>query len=331
MRLHWLDMPDSAAELAPWLERRLLHGDLAELTTELAALRPYDEAPAPSLDEALHGETDEVLRQGLTCLPPQALYTLVCHPELLLALQERVLSDGGKYWRQLPADERFQPLVVRGRQRLTNWLAATDKESQEERTRPSPKRPAVEPLRNSSPRRPKSGEGFWSQTLLCCLSSAACAVAAVFVLEWSRGKFPKTPADMPAAVAAAPWGWMDDAVFQSDVPAPVYLHKLAKAAEQWFAHRPEDPHGVALRIGEFRQGCSRLLLAEHPALSSSDREWLHERCRVWAQRLDEHLVALESGANPLQIREEADATVRRLIDALRRRADEIAQGTPSLG
>ena len=69
---------------------------------------------------------------------------------------------------------------------------------------------------------------------------------------------------------------------------------LPSAASDWFKKRPEEPAAVAKRITEFRQGCSMLILAKHAPLSPEDRQWLVERCRLWARKLDDHLVALEA-------------------------------------
>ena len=55
--------------------------------------------------------------------------------------------------------------------------------------------------------------------------------------------------------------------------------------------RPDDPIDLARRIGEFRQGCSVLILSPHKPLSGQDRAWLVGKCRAWAAKLDAHLAA----------------------------------------
>ncbi len=331
MNLHLLNIPDNAEALAPWLEKQLLNGNLAELIAELAALRLETAKPAPLLDEALQGATEEVLQHGLAHLPPHALYTLLRQPALLLALQERVLVEGGAHWRR-SIDSRWGEAAAQGRERLTRWLVA----AADEQSKVAPLQPARQ--RENAPPRGSRRVGqdddtpVWRRMALSCLASAACALVALFALDWYRGAANLERVRSSSAESArATWGWMDQAVFQGSETGPEHLRRLAEAAEQWFHHRPEDVSGVARRIGEFRQGCSQLLLAEHPALSPEDRVWLRERCRAWAGRLDDDLQSLEAGADALQVRSESDATIRRLIAALHNRAQEREQTTKALG
>src|SRR5262249_62004424 len=112
----------------------------------------------------------------------------------------------------------------------------------------------------------------------------------------------------------------------SDKPAPESLTALADGGGEWSKKRPAGAAGVAKRIGEFRQGCSRLILAPHKPLGDEDRKWLVERCRVWAKKLDDQLAALEQeqGADPIKVRAEVDDIVNKLVDALRGRAKQAA-------
>src|SRR5207253_3173371 len=105
------------------------------------------------------------------------------------------------------------------------------------------------------------------------------------------------------------WGWSRPGALPGDVPAPAYLDRLADAAAEWFARRPDEPLALARRIAEFRQGCSVLILAEHKPLSAEDRRWLVVRCRAWAGALDRHLAAVEAGRDPARVRTEVDETV----------------------
>jgi hypothetical protein len=109
-----------------------------------------------------------------------------------------------------------------------------------------------------------------------------------------------------------------------DVSADRYLNGLADAAEDWFKKRPEKPADLARRLNEFRQGCSTLILAPHQPLAAKDRQWLVDKCRAWAVKLDRHLTDVEAGKDVLQVRREADETVEKLIAALRTRAAEVS-------
>ena len=141
----------------------------------------------------------------------------------------------------------------------------------------------------------------------------------VFLVERRRG------GDQGAtAVAASGWGWNRPGALADDLPPGVYLDRLADAAGEWFKKRPDDPIALARRIGEFRQGCSVLILSPHKPLSARDRAWLVEKCRAWAAKLDAHLAALEAGASAAKVRDDADATISKLIEALRDRAKSLA-------
>ena len=72
-----------------------------------------------------------------------------------------------------------------------------------------------------------------------------------------------------------------------------------------------------------RAGVERALRAfsqRFPAARTfAEREWLRERCRVWAGKLDQHLALLEKG-EAMQARAAADATIEQLIAALEKKA-----------
>jgi hypothetical protein len=112
-------------------------------------------------------------------------------------------------------------------------------------------------------------------------------------------------------------------VLQDGAPA-AYFHRLAETAGEWFDARPTDAAGLARRLGELRQGCSSLILADHQGLSAADQAWLVERCRTWAAKFDAQRTAIEGGADPAAVRAEADETVRKLMTALRERARATA-------
>lgn len=324
MELHLLSIPDNADALAAWLEECLLGPDLGEVAAELAAV--YDAAPAdaPALEEALAGRLPAVLAHGLRGLPAALLGRLLRHPTLLLDLQERVLTEGGEPWRR-PCDSRLLETTERGRDRLAVWVHASGNGAGASPL-PSPvttdDRPAA--AARSVPVRPRA-TSFWRQTLIASLASAACAVLAVFAFETLAHR--ETPSVATPAPAAPPrgWGWMNDAALAAAPTAPEHLRQLADAAHEWFNRRPTDAAALGHRLGEFRQGCTQLLLAEHAPLAEPDRAWLRERCRAWAAKLDTHLAALESGAAPATVLPQADDTITRLIQALRTRAEELEQ------
>ncbi|MCA9056071.1 MAG: hypothetical protein KDA75_19700, partial [Planctomycetaceae bacterium] len=108
-----LDIPEDHAELATWLEQRLVDLDLADV---VAGLEVFESRPADatSLLEILGDNRQDVLTQGLAALDSGQVQQLLRHPRLLLQLQELVLADGGPYWRRLPVSQELQRLVNTG-------------------------------------------------------------------------------------------------------------------------------------------------------------------------------------------------------------------------
>jgi hypothetical protein len=121
-------------------------------------------------------------------------------------------------------------------------------------------------------------------------------------------------------VQASAWGWARPGALPAHAERAEYLNHLADAAQEWFSSRPDRAEPLALRIGEFRQGCSLLILSDHPSLNTADREWLIDNCRAWSARFDGFLIALESVGDPFVIGRQADRTVEAIVASLRARA-----------
>jgi hypothetical protein len=304
MRVLALDIPDDPAGLPPWLERLLVGPDLPALAAELAAVHGNGAGPGPLVPEVLGEWLQPVLNRGLAVLPPEVLRTFLLRPSLLLGLQELVFASGGAYWDRLmasPADLAAQ--VARGRRRLEAlW---TEGERREEE-------PRVLPLRKPA--------AWYRRPWAAALAGAAAVLLAVAAYQRLS---PPRPSGT-TVVAQNGWGWSKPGALPTDRPAPAYLDALADAAVEWFKKRPEDRAELARRIGEFRQGCSVLILAGHQPLSPEVRDWLVDRCRNWAGELDKERAAVEAGGDVAQVRAEADATVNKLIKALHAKARELA-------
>ena len=302
MKLVALEIPDDPALLPGWLEGHLVNTDLAALVAELEAV--HGEQPDNlSLTDVLRDRRDAVLTRGLASLPAEGLKSLLRNPRLLLELQELILTEGGPCWLNGAAEAASkQDDLERVWNRLSDPLQQTS-------------RAAVLPV--APPSRRVVPLARWIATF-----AAAAAIVlgvGVFLVERRRG------GDQGAtAVAASGWGWNRPGALADDLPPGVYLDRLADAAGEWFKKRPDDPIALARRIGEFRQGCSVLILSPHKPLTAQDRAWLVEKCRAWAAQLDAHLAALEGGASAATVRDDADATINKLIEALRDRAKALA-------
>lgn len=80
------------------------------------------------------------------------------------------------------------------------------------------------------------------------------------------------------------WGWNSPHAFAETGDRRTYLAQLARSADEWFEveRTASTTEALALRIGEFRNACTKLQFAPHTSLPDDDREWLKERCRIWS-------------------------------------------------
>lgn len=293
MNLVVATIPEDPLELAAWLERRLVGLELDGLVAELTAI--HKPAAGPAVGEVLGAKLDQVRASGLSCLSRGQVRELLTRPALLLELQEDVLRRGGPYWDQVARTMPALHLKVEeGRKRLPEADV------------------------NARPRagvRPAAGAAtpWYRQTWFACLATAAAVLVCVGVWMMAR----------PAPSADVAWGWQRPGAVPENATASAYLERLADGADQWFARRPEDADALAKRIGEMRQGCSRLIRASHGPLKEADRQWLVERCKAWAKEFDAALLALEEGKEVGEVRQKMDETVRKLEKALRERAKQV--------
>lgn len=302
MNLHALDIPDAPADLAPWLERQLTGLHLAELVAELSAVHGAHGARDRSLEEVLGPHLQPVLEAGLSKVPHPVLRDLLRHPRSLLALQERLLIEGGPYWDSIEErSESVQDQVTRGWHHVSQLFGA-------DVATIAAKLPLAEPT--PAAQRP-ARQRNWGVTIF--------AAAAVLIMGFFLGvRFGPQP-----LTVASGWGWQRPGALEASGTQAEYLNHLADSAEEWFKKRPDTPAALAKRIGEFRDGCSTLLLAEHRPLAADTKQWLRERCSAWAGKLDAHRSGLEAGQDVQTVRAAADDTIQKLIKALRTKATEV--------
>jgi hypothetical protein len=301
MRLVAMTLPDEPAEQPGWLDRQLIGLDLAALVAELTAV--HGGGAGPSLDEVLGSQRQAVLNGGLVALPRSALMQLLGHPQLLLEVQELVLTEGGPHWQRLcRADTGLAALVERGEQALGATLTH---EAGSVAGRPFRLRPA-----------------WYCRPWLVSLATAATMLLIVYFF---REPLARQVVGPPSTVASA-WGWEKLAEPRPGTSPSAYLNELADAADEWFRQRPEVPSALARRIGEMRQGCSRLILAKDTPLANAEQTWLVMKCREWAEKFDKALTDLEGGRPAGEVRQEMDQTVTKLVAALRDRAERVKAG-----
>jgi hypothetical protein len=306
-------IPDDPAQLPGWLEARLVAPDFGRFVAELAAANPERGRAVPAR-QLLGDWYRKALADGFGGVPLGVLQQLLRHPKCLLELQEAVLTEGGAYWDEVAnRAEELTPAVERGRSALEGILAS------ESPTRANPERerrgeaPTPSLTVGVRPEKPRSYR-TWA---LASSALAACLLVAVGYLTLVKKQG-------GTEVAAVNWGWAKPGGIPRETQKPAeYFNALAATSEEWFNKRPDDAAGVAKRINEFRTGCSQLIFAPHASLAPTDKDWLVEKCRVWAKKLDDHLTELERGADALNVRGDADDTIRKLQAALRERATQL--------
>jgi len=277
MTLAIADMPDDPAARARWLDEQLVGDRLADLAAELSGF--LTEGPAVSIDgPAPH--LAQVLERGTAALPVDVLQKLLRSPATLLALQERILLEGGSYWAALPRPGGLA-------------IAA-------EHTRATI-RARLSPVQARSTARP------WRREAMRWASSFAVAAAVMIAFFATRD------VNRPNVVV---WGWSKPGTLSQSADAKSYYMALASGAREWYDQRPTDASTLATRLHELRQGCSTLILAEHLPLSAEQAKDLKERCRKWAAGFDTALASLEAGQDPLTVRTEVDAIVHKLVNYL---------------
>ncbi|MDA1016074.1 MAG: hypothetical protein O3A00_16665 [Planctomycetota bacterium] len=287
MSIHLLEIPNEAAELALWLEGHLRGTELHELVTECHALHRTQDSDAPELSQVLGSQASTVLDSGLQCLSFEQLAQLVQHSELLFDLQDLVMIHGGPHWHaeESAGSEKSEACW----QRIQEALAPT---------KPLPPEPPSKRL----------------------LPKIVAAMALGLIV--AVGYFATRPDPTPQVA----WGWAKPGALDEldQLPAPEYLESLAKSAETWFKKRPNSKAALAKRITEFRIGCDALIQAKHSPLNPEDKAWLIERCTAWSGKLDEHVAALESGADVMKTREAVDETINKLMKAIRNRSQTVS-------
>jgi len=306
MRLISFDMPDAVYEFAPWLEAQIVGLHLAELVAELAAIHHVRTLPAVSVADFLGASAFQlILTQGLKPLPTSSLQQLVSHPYYLLELQERIFTDGGPYWRNVPRSDAIQAackqslLMLQDKLTLAESLPATDGQN----AASEPEMPWASTLEASA----------WYQRPWPWVLNLATA-AAVFIIVYLSFRVPQNDFGKPEASKLV---WTSPEDLSKPASAEQYWQRLATVKRWWFSEKPANKVQLALRMGQLSQGCSVLILQEHRHLPPEAGERLRQKCRDWAKELNGYIVELQKGdADFQEIQKKTDALVIRLSDKL---------------
>lgn len=279
MKLLSLNMPESRIELNDWLERHLVGLELSKIVSELQAINGATSGDV-SLRELCGNELAGVFQSGLSQLSDGSLSKVLRHPRELLTLQEHIFIEGGDYWNHVETSQEHQASAARV---LTRFQ----------------RHPEITPAATRGKRFGLSRRNW----LVAAITTTVALISAIVWLQPDQN--------------APSWGWDRDGALAVDMTSEDYLNHLADGAQEWFKKRPDSPEGLVKRLRDFRHGCNTLIAAEHRPLSQTDRLWLVDRCRAWAEKIDGHVAALDGGASVDDIRKAADDTVTQLIEALR--------------
>lgn len=290
MTLAIATMPDDPQARSRWLDEQLVGDRLGDLVDELMALGQPQTARG-SLAELIGKYRKELLARGTGALPEPMRRQVLQAPDYLLELQELVLLEGGPYWNSLPRPNRLTNIVERSRAAILAQIP--------------PPFADPEPIHTAGRHR---GRG-----ILQWIIPFAVAASVVLVLWGAGWWWPQWSASPEGAVA---WGWAKPGALPQTASADDYYATLAAGGQQWFATRPDDRVSLARRLSELRQGCSILIISDHPPLSAEQSRELKDRCRKWAGQFDAALAKLEAGEDPIQVRTEVDATVEKLVGYL---------------
>lgn len=283
MKSPLLDIPDDPLAWPAWLELQLIGEDLGKLVDGLQLVVERSAAP-PSLAEICGPELPAVLRDGLSVLSVSQIRRLLKHPQCLLDLQEQIFCGGADYW-QAKLDSAESRMVTASRwQKLEPQLAVP----------------------TALPTTPDSSTHLASTRRR--LAMAVGTIAACFLVGlWLFQPAPE-------------WGWNRPGIFASKQSPEVFLEQLALGANEYFQQPRESAADLKRQLADFRRGCDALLAAPLTNLAAEDREWLRERCENWSRQFDQQLDELDRGGRPWrEIRVDADATVKKLVTALRSR------------
>jgi hypothetical protein len=284
MKIHILEIPESHASLASWIENQLVGDSFGDMITEIVAI--HGDTSAVQLDHFLLDCQEQVLEHGLVVMPHERLKGLLGNARMLAELQELVIRDGGQYW-----------------QEIIDKCWSTKEHNYG--------KPDFDCLTRNNPSYLTDLASRKPATHLQRRVFQVVSIAAVFLMLITAGKYL-----LESSPELDSWGWNSLELAAINGDSTTYLETLGDSANEWFAVRPNTKQELATRIIEFRLGCNKLILAEHRQLSKSQQTQLRLKCQLWAKDIDNALVDLESGASLQVVRNRMDSLIRRLTQAL---------------
>lgn len=299
-----LSLPEHHSDQVRWLESAVMGPDFDRVIAELSAVFGGE-----SFD-LTDSEKEAINESGFSKISPDRFKQLLKSPTALVQLQREVIEFGGDHWNTVMPSDSQSAVIERARPVSLSRAKGNGRRSQS-----------------------------WANNAAWAAIGALAAAAAVMIILSGKNDL----VDQPVTVAVNPapeesitnspsnkqitdsqtWGFEkfanSDLVTASEVDRKEYLDKIASAAQAWSKKRPATPAALAKRLGEFRMGCSAIMLADHP-LPAADQRWLKDRCKQWAAAIENHLQELEGGMSVEEVTTRVDATVTKIAAAIKGRS-----------
>jgi hypothetical protein len=314
MTLALLEMPDDSAQLAIWLERRLVSLHLHDLVVELEVIQKSGQA-VQHLDDVCGAALPQILQEGLRDVSVATLRNLFRCPRVLIELQERILSDGGDYWTKVAITAEHQAAVDRGKRELRDFLKRdeTPPAISPSEMQPSPNQATSVPMKS-----PPTGHDYRSahrrirRWIAISVTASLLLVMGLFLNQVQHLQTSLRPKKRDPAVVT----------MVGKLSVADYLNRLADDAEKRFKQPAESREALERRLVEYRAYCEALSTADQ--LDEENREWLRTRSRDWTAKLDQDLADLKSGTDQALVEKSVGATVETVVQELRERSARAA-------
>jgi len=294
-----LEIPDTPAELGPWLDRVLMRPGLAAVVDDLTAVHraPEESLSAEDAREWLGKDAGPVLSRGLAALDNSRLRQLLVRPALLPAIQELVLVEGGGYWHALMPPVKKATSAIISTKSVPRWLFV------------------VTPLAVAASiaavimidKRPGPALPFGSPASDTTITRGADSASAK-----------NTPGPQEA------WGWNRDDLFDTENEKQKLPVRLADALNEWFSVTAADSANVdalRLHVGEMWAGCQHVLAEPLDRISPA----LRVHVAKLAERMQSTLLSLEqppaneaADKTAARVKEQSDAWIREAAEAIRK-------------
>ncbi len=320
-----LEIPDDPAQIARWIETVLVGPDVGRLVREIEITQEVtgrSPKPTPAIDKVLAEFRTPVLERGLGELPYERVRLLLRYPRTLLELQELVFVEGREYWSGLPRPAELVEATTSQLKKINQAIADKDLIGDQPVRPIASERAVALPENAGKARELSSTKRHWMFSPAGTLALAtAASVAFFFVGNWyaEQGFDGGIGAGLVVQVDQS-WGWDRPGILAAKLDRSAYLNHLANLAAEWSSERPASASDLKTRIEQFRHSCDTLIAAQHSQLTQSDKDWVVERCKVWAGKLDEQLAALNQTSNLQAVLDATDAIANSLVTALRERA-----------